>query len=184
MSAGLRLNVGDCPVFKSGCPFKTVCSNGAPLIDQLEQRRWAGADVEVELDPTDPPGSAAAAEGAAGAAVDDDDDDDDDDDEQPVLSRDLKHGTKDAHKAAESCAFVKEFLSGRVTREQYQVLLSEMYYLYQAMEEEFEKAAVSATVGRVRLGSGLGPARVRATLSQHANPCVGPLAADSIERRA
>lgn len=124
VSAGLRQTMGNCPAFADGggraCPFKTVCSDGVPLVSALEQRRWAAAAVDA---------------GAVAA------------DEHPMLSQSLKDGTKDAHKAAESCAFVRQFLAGNVAIEHYAALLAELYHLYCAMEAAFERAADDQVFG-------------------------------------
>ena len=33
---------GECPVFATSCPFKTaVCSNGRPLLEEIEYLSWS-----------------------------------------------------------------------------------------------------------------------------------------------
>ena len=51
------------------------------------------------------------------------------------LSDSLKHGTKDSHKEAESVSFVKNFIKGEVTRENYAILAGNLYHVYKTMED-------------------------------------------------
>jgi hypothetical protein len=36
-----KADLGECPVFSTSCPFKNVCSDGRPLIQELEYRQWS-----------------------------------------------------------------------------------------------------------------------------------------------
>ncbi|XP_028257128.1 heme oxygenase 2a [Parambassis ranga] len=66
--------------------------------------------------------------------------DDDDEDLSPTdLSEMLAEGTKESHDRAENCAFVKDFLRGRIKRELFKRGTAALYFVYSAMEEEIEK---------------------------------------------
>ena len=51
----------------------------------------------------------------------------------------LKTETKKSHSAAENTKFVSSFLKGVVTEDNYRKLVSDLYFVYRAMEEEIEK---------------------------------------------
>ena len=53
------------------------------------------------------------------------------------FAKELKEGTKKSHSAAENTAFVKSFLRGVVSKESYRTLVSDLYFVYVALEEEF-----------------------------------------------
>ena len=53
------------------------------------------------------------------------------------FAKELKEGTKNSHSAAENTAFVKSFLRGVVSKESYRTLVSDLYFVYVALEEEF-----------------------------------------------
>jgi len=111
-TAALKLEMGACPVFSptadgGGCPFKTLTAGGQPLVAELERASWAQAllvDAPTESAPALP------------------------------LSKQLKEGTKETHKAAESVHFVKEFLKGKVPRDVYKAMIKDLYHVYSAME--------------------------------------------------
>ncbi|XP_010733050.2 heme oxygenase 2a [Larimichthys crocea] len=66
--------------------------------------------------------------------------DDDDDVLCPTdLSEMLAEGTKEAHDRAENCQLVKDFLRGRIKKELFKRGTAALYFVYSAMEEEFEK---------------------------------------------
>jgi len=50
------------------------------------------------------------------------------------LSTHLKDGTKKSHREAENVSFVKNFIKGRVTRENYAILTGNLYHVYKTME--------------------------------------------------
>lgn len=54
------------------------------------------------------------------------------------LSKRIKEGTKKSHTMAENTGFVSCFLKGVVEPESYRKLISDFYYVYSAMEEQFE----------------------------------------------
>ncbi|XP_041640316.1 heme oxygenase 2a [Cheilinus undulatus] len=67
---------------------------------------------------------------------------DDEDDEflKPTdLSEMLAEGTKESHDRAENCAFVKDFLRGRIKKELFKRGTAALYFVYSAMEEEIER---------------------------------------------
>ena len=115
VSHSLKDEMGECPVFVTdeGCPFKTVCSDGKPLIDKLDGQRWTKIlqssiddimqDVNEEIEKLEP---------------------------SIQLSKELKKGTKKVHREAENIHFVKEFAKGRIERQWYKELLADLYFVY------------------------------------------------------
>ncbi|XP_078286477.1 heme oxygenase 1-like [Rhinoraja longicauda] len=55
------------------------------------------------------------------------------------LSEALKLATKDVHELAENSEFMRNFLKGRVTRDQFKLFLDSLYFIYTALEEETER---------------------------------------------
>lgn len=111
---------GDCPVFQQACPFKNcLTSRGTPLALELETRSWGIVvlrrdEAEPALAPeSSPDADAEVAEG---------------------LAKRLKEGTKEAHSAAESVHFIREFIRGRVSRDLYAQLIVNLYHVYAALE--------------------------------------------------
>jgi heme oxygenase (biliverdin-producing, ferredoxin) len=51
----------------------------------------------------------------------------------------LKEGTKKSHTMAENVGFIKCFLKGTVEKSSYRKLVTNLYFVYSAMEEEMEK---------------------------------------------
>jgi heme oxygenase len=51
----------------------------------------------------------------------------------------LKEGTKKSHTMAENVGFIKCFLKGTVEKNSYRKLVTNLYFVYSAMEEEMEK---------------------------------------------
>ena len=62
----------------------------------------------------------------------------------------LKTETKKSHTAAENTKFVGSFLRGVVSKESYQQLVANFYFIYRAMEEEVDKLQDDSIVGKVR----------------------------------
>ena len=62
----------------------------------------------------------------------------------------LKTETKKSHTAAENTKFVGSFLRGVVSKESYQQLVANFYFIYRAMEEEVDKLKDHPIVGQVR----------------------------------
>ena len=56
-----------------------------------------------------------------------------------ALSGQLREGTKKSHTMAENTGFVACFLKGVVEKKSYRKLLSDLYFVYEAMEEEIER---------------------------------------------
>jgi len=54
------------------------------------------------------------------------------------LATQLREGTKKSHTMAENVGFVKCFLKGVVEKTSYRKLVSDLYFVYSAMEEEME----------------------------------------------
>jgi len=55
------------------------------------------------------------------------------------LSKELKSGTAESHKAAENVHFVKNFIQKKIRRDLYQKLIINYYFVYQNLEEELNK---------------------------------------------
>ncbi|XP_069766058.1 heme oxygenase 1a [Narcine bancroftii] len=55
------------------------------------------------------------------------------------LSEALKLATKESHELAENSEFMRNFQKGRVTRDQFTLLLDSLYFIYTALEEEIER---------------------------------------------
>lgn len=55
------------------------------------------------------------------------------------LATKLREGTKKSHSMAENMGFVKCFLKGVVEKNSYRKLVSDLYFVYSAMEEEMER---------------------------------------------
>lgn len=135
----------DCPVFQAACPFKNcVTSAGVPLVLELETLSWGAfvkdahsevaSQAESEAEAGSPSPAAGAGKPPAAAELEDDND-------GVGLARKLKLGTTEAHKAAESVHFVREFIKGKVSREMYARLIVNLFYVYEAMEEALEANA-------------------------------------------
>ena len=115
VSLSLKDEMGQCPVFitDQGCPFKTLCSDGKPLIDKLDDQRWIKVlqnsvddvmeDMSEEIKNIEP---------------------------SVQLSKELKVGTKKVHREAENIQFVKEFARGRIEKHWYKHLLADLYFVY------------------------------------------------------
>jgi heme oxygenase len=56
-----------------------------------------------------------------------------------TLSKQIREGTKESHTMAENTGFITCFLKGVVEKKSYVKLMSDLYYVYSAMEEEFDK---------------------------------------------
>ncbi|XP_078093687.1 heme oxygenase 1-like [Mustelus asterias] len=55
------------------------------------------------------------------------------------LSEALKLATQESHELAENSEFMRNFQKGQVTREQFELLLDSLYFIYTALEEEIER---------------------------------------------
>ncbi|CAJ1362981.1 unnamed protein product [Effrenium voratum] len=111
-SQQMKQAVGDCPVFQEACPFKNcVTSSGTPLALELETRAWGLLQPDIAEAPVD------------------------------GLAKMLKEGTLEAHKAAESVHFVREFIRGRVDRQIYAQFVVNLFHIYRALEEALEANA-------------------------------------------
>ena len=58
-----------------------------------------------------------------------------------ALASQLREGTKKSHTMAENTGFVACFLKGVVEKKSYRKLISDLYFVYTAMEEEIERLA-------------------------------------------
>jgi len=67
------------------------------------------------------------------------------------FSAQIKEGTKKSHSAAENTTFVASFLRGVVNKESYKKLVSDLYFVYSAMEEEVENLKDHPIIGRIQL---------------------------------
>nr|YP_009394357.1 Heme oxygenase [Leptosiphonia brodiei]ARW62919.1 Heme oxygenase [Leptosiphonia brodiei] len=55
------------------------------------------------------------------------------------LAQQLREGTTKSHSMAENVSFVKSFLGGLVHKDSYRKLIANLYFVYQAMEEQIEQ---------------------------------------------
>ena len=68
-----------------------------------------------------------------------------------TFSKELKIGTKKTHSAAENTSFVRSYLRGVVSKESYKKLVSDLYFVYSAMEEEVENLKDHPIIGQIQL---------------------------------
>lgn len=136
VSSELKGQLGDCPVFKSqtGCPFKTVCSDGEPLVVKLDNFNWeslihsSAIQVGDELDA--PPAKNTKDEEVEKQEA-----------SGVQLSTGLKKGTIKSHREAEITHFIKQFLKGKIEQKLYRQMVACLYFIYCALEEESDKLA-------------------------------------------
>jgi len=69
----------------------------------------------------------------------------------PDFSTQIKDGTKKSHSAAENTTFVASFLRGVVNKTSYRRLITDLYYVYSAMEEEIDNLKDHPVVGNINL---------------------------------
>ena len=55
------------------------------------------------------------------------------------LATQLREGTSKSHSMAENVSFVKSFLGGVIDKESYKTMVSNLYFVYVAIEEAMEK---------------------------------------------
>ncbi|MEB3232319.1 MAG: heme oxygenase (biliverdin-producing) [Leptolyngbyaceae bacterium] len=65
------------------------------------------------------------------------------------LATQLREGTKKSHTMAENVGFVKCFLKGVVEKKSYRKLVTNLYYVYTAMEEEMVKHSNHPVVSKI-----------------------------------
>ncbi|MBW4520284.1 MAG: heme oxygenase (biliverdin-producing) [Scytolyngbya sp. HA4215-MV1] len=65
------------------------------------------------------------------------------------LATKLREGTKKSHTMAENVGFVKCFLKGVVEKTSYRKLVTNLYFVYSAMEEEMEKLRQHPIVSKI-----------------------------------
>jgi heme oxygenase len=65
------------------------------------------------------------------------------------LATKLREGTKKAHTMAENVGFVKCFLKGVVEKTSYRKLVSNLYFVYSAMEEEMDRHSTHPIVSKI-----------------------------------
>jgi heme oxygenase (biliverdin-producing, ferredoxin) len=65
------------------------------------------------------------------------------------LAAKLREGTKKSHSMAENTGFVACFLKGTVEKNSYRKLVSNLYFVYSAMEEEMERQKDHPIVSRI-----------------------------------
>ncbi len=61
----------------------------------------------------------------------------------------LREGTKKSHTMAENVGFIKCFLKGTVEKSSYRKLVSDLYFVYQAMEEEMDRLKDHPIVSKI-----------------------------------
>lgn len=62
------------------------------------------------------------------------------------LAQKLREGTTKSHSMAENVSFVKSFLSGVVDKKSYRKLVANLFFVYQAIEQELEKNKNHVTI--------------------------------------
>jgi heme oxygenase len=65
------------------------------------------------------------------------------------LATKLREGTKKAHTMAENMGFVKCFLKGVVEKTSYRKLVTNLYFVYSAMEEEMERHQAHPVLSKI-----------------------------------
>ncbi len=65
------------------------------------------------------------------------------------LATKLREGTKKAHTMAENVGFVKCFLKGTVEKNSYRKLVSNLYFVYSAIEEEMENHRMHPILSKI-----------------------------------
>lgn len=65
------------------------------------------------------------------------------------LATKLREGTKKSHSMAENTGFIACFLKGTVEKNSYRKLVSNLYFVYSAMEEEMERQKDHAIVSQI-----------------------------------
>jgi heme oxygenase (biliverdin-producing, ferredoxin) len=65
------------------------------------------------------------------------------------LATKLREGTKKAHTMAENVGFIKCFLKGVVEKTSYRKLVSNLYFVYSAMEEEMERLQAHPIISKI-----------------------------------
>ncbi len=65
------------------------------------------------------------------------------------LATKLREGTKKSHTMAENVGFIKCFLKGTVEKSSYRKLVSDLYFVYKAMEEEMERLKDHPIVSKI-----------------------------------
>jgi len=65
------------------------------------------------------------------------------------LATKLREGTKKAHTMAENMGFVKCFLKGVVEKTSYRKLVSNLYFVYSAMEEEMDRHSTHPILSKI-----------------------------------
>eukprot|EP00794_Sanderia_malayensis_P008899 gene8899-9850_t len=136
VSKELKEEMGECPVFKSkaGCPFKTLCSDGKPLLEKLKEFHLeylihdAAIKVKEDLEKNLKEKESKM-------------DDEKDEQDELKLSSHLKNVLSKKHREASSSHFIRELLKGRVDQKIYQQYIASLYFIYVALEDEAEKHA-------------------------------------------
>nr|YP_009397662.1 Heme oxygenase [Dipterosiphonia australica]ARW66848.1 Heme oxygenase [Dipterosiphonia australica] len=62
------------------------------------------------------------------------------------LAQQLREGTTKSHSMAENVSFVKSFLGGVVDKNSYRQLIANLYFIYEAIEEQIEKNKTNIAV--------------------------------------
>ena len=66
-----------------------------------------------------------------------------------ALAAQIREGTKKSHTMAENTGFVSCFLKGVVDKASYRKLVADLYFVYEAMEEEIDKLGDHPVVGPI-----------------------------------
>nr|YP_009393328.1 Heme oxygenase [Symphyocladiella dendroidea]ARW61890.1 Heme oxygenase [Symphyocladiella dendroidea] len=65
------------------------------------------------------------------------------------LAQQLREGTTKSHSMAENVSFVKSFLGGVVDKNSYRQLVANLYFIYDAIEEQIEKNKANLAVSAI-----------------------------------
>jgi len=137
-----QLDGAQCPVFATTCPFKTITSDGEPMLPELDDliHRWGLASSSPVHRPASRTQTSTvpdlqleekAARGGAELDVGE---------HVPNshISKSLKVGTRSVHRAAENVRFVRDLLQGIVPLQTFLELTHALHHIYSALESGLE----------------------------------------------
>ncbi len=65
------------------------------------------------------------------------------------LATQLREGTQESHKMAESTAFMKDFLQGIIARHAFRQLIADFYFIYSALEARLEALSAHPAISAI-----------------------------------
>jgi len=81
------------------------------------------------------------------------------------LSQELKSGTRKVHRDAERVHFVRNFIKGQISKDLYKEMLSDLYFVYSALEGSCPSTRSTHTCNRCTFQSSSESTAYRRTLS-------------------